>query len=161
MNYYVGNCTLSEEQKANLTNTHIYIPVSWVCSYTYMCTNMQVMVEVQYCWEIDIFSPILIFKIFSSETDKLTSHCFMWRRLAVFSSWVQPRSEDWMRGCSPTALQLSTTLYSWVTNYILALRFLCHTKNYDFSLLVSAWGSYLLKCHWCGCSPLAILPSYP
>lgn len=82
MNYYVGNCTLSEEQKANLTNTHIYIPVSWVCSYTYMCTNTQVMVEVQYCWGIDIFSPILIFKIFSSETDKLTSHCFIWRRLA-------------------------------------------------------------------------------
>lgn len=73
MNYYVGNCTLSEEQKANLTNTHIYIPASWACSYMYMCTNMQVMAEVQYCWEIDIFSPIIIFKIFSSETVKLTS----------------------------------------------------------------------------------------
>lgn len=73
MNYYVGNCTLSEEQKANLTNIHIYIPASWARSYTYMCTNMQVMVEVQYCWGIDILSPILTFKIFSSETVKLTS----------------------------------------------------------------------------------------
>lgn len=47
MNYYVGNCTLSEEKKANLTNTHIYIPASWACGYMYICTNMQVMVEEQ------------------------------------------------------------------------------------------------------------------
>lgn len=62
-----------KSKKANLTNTHIHIPASWACSYMYMCTNMQVMVDVQQCWGIDIFSPILIFKIFSSETVKLTS----------------------------------------------------------------------------------------
>lgn len=112
MNYYVGNCTLSEEQKANLTNTYIHITASWACSYMYTCTNMQVMVDVQYCWGIDIFSPIIIFKIFSSETVKLTSTALYEEGWLFFSSWVQPRNEDWMRECSLTALQFSTTLYS-------------------------------------------------
>lgn len=48
MNCYVGKRTTSEEEKANVTNTHIYIPASRACSYMYTCTNMQVMVDVQY-----------------------------------------------------------------------------------------------------------------
>lgn len=101
-----------KSKKANLTNTHIHIPASWACSYMYMCTNMQVMVDVQQCWGIDIFSPILTFKIFSSETVKLTSTALYEEGWFFFSSWVQPRNEDWMRECSLTALQFSTTLCS-------------------------------------------------
>lgn len=48
MNYYVGKCTLSEEEKANVTNMHIYILASWAYSYIYGYTKMQVVVDVQH-----------------------------------------------------------------------------------------------------------------
>lgn len=51
MNCYVGKCTIPEEEKANVTNTHIYIPAFCTCSYTHTHTNMQAMVDVQYLWD--------------------------------------------------------------------------------------------------------------
>lgn len=109
-----GKCTLSEEEKANVTSMHVDIPASWACSYTYTRTKVQVMVHVQYLWRTDIFSPKIILKIYAGE--RVKSSCqellHMKKVDCFFLSWIQPRNKDWMRACSPAALHGSQTLHS-------------------------------------------------
>lgn len=79
----MGKCTLSEEEKANVTNSHI--PASQAYSYTYTCTNMQATADVQYLWRINIFPRILILKMPASELVKSSCKCsLIWRWLVRF-----------------------------------------------------------------------------